>query len=72
MDRLGNLSGAVEALRQAVRLAPGSGFREDAMARLVEAYERLGQQKSCVAARDSYLKAFPRGVHANAARARCQ
>lgn len=64
MDRLGDLPGAVQALKRAVQLAPGSGFREDAMARLVTAYQRLGQSAACARAREQYLAAYPGGVHA--------
>lgn len=71
MDRLGDLNGAVHALNQAVRLAPGSAFREDAMARLVEAYQRLGQTAACSSAQQQYLKSFPTGVHAATVRSRC-
>lgn len=63
MDRLGDLPGAVQALKQAVSLAPGSGFREDAMARLVRAYDALGRRDECRRARQQYLAAFPSGVH---------
>jgi hypothetical protein len=64
MDRLGDLPGAVRALKQAVALAPGSGFREDAMARLVRAYDGMGQKDACLRAQKQYLNAFPSGVHA--------
>jgi hypothetical protein len=64
MDRLGDLPGAVQALKRAVQLAPGSGFREDAMARLVTAHQRLGQAAACERARGQYLAAYPSGVHA--------
>lgn len=63
MDRLSDLPGAVQALKQAVTLAPGSGFREDAMARLVRAYDALGRKDECRRARQQYLSAFPKGVH---------
>jgi transmembrane sensor len=71
MDRLGDLTGAISALNQAVRLAPGSAFREDAMARLVDAHQRLGQTSACVSAQQVYLKNFPSGVHAATVRSRC-
>ena len=63
MDRLGDLAGAVQALERAVQLAPGSGFREDAMARLVTAYAASSRSSECARARDAYLAAFPAGVH---------
>lgn len=71
MDRLGNLQGAVNALRQAVTLAPGSGFREDAMARLVQAYAAMGSVGPCRQARRAYLEAFPSGVHAASVAQKC-
>lgn len=71
MDRLGDLPGAVQALKRAVQLAPGSAFREDALARLVTAYQRLGQAAACARAREQYLGAFPSGVHAESVRRAC-
>lgn len=72
MDRLGDLRGAVTALNQAVHLAPSANVREDAMARLVDAYHRMGMDESCENARQSYLSAFPAGVHAATVRVRCR
>jgi hypothetical protein len=71
MDRLGDLAGAVQALERAVQLAPGSGFREDAMARLVTAYAASGRNSECTRARDAYLAAFPAGVHRDAVTRGC-
>ncbi len=71
MDRLGDLHGAVAALRRAVTLAPGAGFKEDAMARLVDAYAAMGASDSCEKARKAYLDAFPSGVHAAAVAQKC-
>ena len=62
MDRLGDLAGAVRALERAVALAPGSSFREDALARLVTAYAGLHNQAGCQRTRDQYLREFPAGV----------
>lgn len=72
MDRLGNLPGAVSALRQAVLLAQDAGIREDAMARLVRAYDALGSPDRCREAQATYLKSFPSGVHAAAVSTRCR
>lgn len=66
MGPLHDLGGAVQAFQRAIALAPGSGFREDAMARLVEAYAALGRTAECRSARDAYLKSYPHGVHAGA------
>jgi transmembrane sensor len=71
MDRLGDWAGAVQALERAVQLAPGSGFREDAMARLVTAYAASGRNADCVRSRDAYLAAFPAGVHRDAVARGC-
>ena len=65
--RLGPLSdvnGAAQAFRRAIALAPGSAFRQDAMARLVEAYAAAGKLESCASAKAAYLKDYPQGVHA--------
>jgi len=71
MDRLGDMSGAARVLERAVVLAPGSGFREDAMARLVTAYAALGDSAGCSRARGRYLSSFPQGVHRQAVAGRC-
>jgi hypothetical protein len=71
MGPLRDLNGAVQAFKRAIALAPGSGFREDAMARLVEAYAALGRGAECRSARDAYLKSYPSGVHAGSVAAKC-
>jgi TolA-binding protein len=71
MDRLGDLPGAIQALERAMTLAPGSGFREDAMARLVTAYGRSGNNARCTRARDAYLKRYPEGVHRQTVAKQC-
>jgi tetratricopeptide (TPR) repeat protein len=71
MGPLGDVPGAVQAFRRAITLAPGAGFKEDAMARLVEAYATLGQLAQCRRARDAYLESYPRGVHAVSVAKRC-
>jgi transmembrane sensor len=72
MDRLGDLAGAAQALERAVRLAPGSGFSEDARARLVTAYQASGRTADCTRARDAYLAAYPAGVHRDAVSRGCR
>ncbi len=72
MDRLGDLKGAVAALNQAVQLGPGANVREDAMARLVDAHHRMGNDEACASAQRAYLSAFPSGVHAATVRLRCE
>jgi transmembrane sensor len=71
MDAFHDLPGAVEALSAAIRIAPGGGFREDAMARVVQAYDVMGAAQACVRARDRYLASYPGGAQAAAIRARC-
>ncbi len=71
MDSLRDLPGAAQALERAVALAPGSGFREDAIARLVQVYDGLGRNADCSRARDRYLKHYPSGVHRDAVAVRC-
>jgi transmembrane sensor len=71
MGPLGDVRGAVTAFRRAIALAPGAGFKEDAMARLVEAYGALGDAKQCRQAREAYLASYPRGVHAASVAKRC-
>jgi transmembrane sensor len=72
MDRLGDLPGAARALERAVALAPGSEFREDAMARLVAAHAGAHNLTACIRARDQYLVEFPRGVHRRIVAAGCR
>lgn len=71
MDRFGDMKGAISALERAMTLAPGSGFREDALARVVTAYARSGNQAGCKRAKDRYLKSYPRGVHREAVLDQC-
>jgi len=72
MDRLGDVHGAIQALQRAVALAPGAGFREDAMARLVDAYSAAGSMERCRSAQAAYLDAYPSGVRASAVARRCR
>jgi tetratricopeptide (TPR) repeat protein len=72
MDRLGDVHGAIQALQRAVALAPGAGFREDAMARLVDAYAAAGALERCRSAQSAYLESYPSGVRASAVARRCR
>jgi transmembrane sensor len=63
MDSLGDASGALEALADAIQLAPGAPFREDAEARRVQLLSRSGAVASCEQARASYLARYPAGAH---------
>jgi transmembrane sensor len=72
MDHLGDLTGAVVSLQRALRLAPAASVREDALARLVRATDRLGRHDDCTHARDSYLARYPSGIHAAAIAKACE
>jgi transmembrane sensor len=66
MDALGDLAGAVQALKQSIALAPTGVFREDAEACLATAYARLHDRPRCESARRAYLDRHPEGMHAAA------
>jgi transmembrane sensor len=72
MDSLADPQGAITALQRAIAIEPEAGYREDAMARLVYAYESLGAPIMCTKARDGYLAEFPKGAHATALAGRCK
>jgi hypothetical protein len=63
MDRLNDMPGAVQALEQAVALAPGAELREDALARLVAAAASAHDRIRCTRARTRYLTDYPSGIH---------
>lgn len=71
MDRFGDMKGAISAFERAMALAPGSGFREDALARVVTAHARSGNLAECKRAKERYLKSYPRGVHREAVLEQC-
>jgi hypothetical protein len=71
LDRLGDARGAAEAFNDALAIAPDAPFREDAQARLVEAYAASGERARCLDARAAYLLRYPRGVHRDKVAARC-
>jgi transmembrane sensor len=64
LDVLHDTAGAIEALERSLTLAPGASFRQDALARLVSAYDRAGRASACRDSRDRYLREYPDGVHA--------
>ncbi|HJK95798.1 MAG TPA: FecR domain-containing protein [Polyangiaceae bacterium LLY-WYZ-14_1] len=68
MDRMGDAGGAARAFQRALALGAPAGVREDAMARLAQAFAGLGREERCLRARAAYLDAYPRGVHAAAVR----
>jgi hypothetical protein len=71
MDRLGDVRGAVVPLEQAAKLVTDPGLREDAMARLVRAFELLGDKERCLDARGLYLDTHPTGVHVGSVAEAC-
>jgi transmembrane sensor len=71
LDALGDPAGAAEALSDSIALSPGASFREDAEARLVEAFDRTHDAGRCAAARKAYLARHPNGVHAADVASRC-
>ena len=71
MDRFGDMKGAIVAFEKAMALAPGSGFREDALARVVTAHARSGNQAGCKQAKQRYLASYPRGIHRQAVLDQC-
>ncbi len=71
MDALGDLRGAVAALREAAKTIPHGSLHEDAQARLVDALDGLRDRDGCRRARAEYLARYQRGVHAMAMGARC-
>jgi transmembrane sensor len=71
LDRLDDPRGAAEAFNDAIAVAPDAPFREDAQARLVEAYDASGDRARCVDARAAYLLRYPRGIHRDKIAARC-
>jgi hypothetical protein len=71
LDRLGDPRGAARAFEDAVSIAPAAPFREDAQARLVEAYAAGGERERCLDAQAAYLSRYPRGLHRQKVASRC-
>jgi transmembrane sensor len=71
MDALTQPKAALDAFGAALRSNPRASFREDAVARIVVAFDQLGEREACRLARDRYQKEFPGGVHALALASRC-
>jgi transmembrane sensor len=71
LDRLDDPRGAAEAFDDALATGPDAPFREDAQARLVEAYDASRDHARCLGARAAYLSRYPRGVHRAKIAARC-
>jgi TolA-binding protein len=71
MDALHAYGPAAEAFRRAIVAAPNDGIREDALARLIEALDAMGDRAGCLREQGRYQARYPRGVHATAVGARC-
>jgi transmembrane sensor len=72
MDALHDPASAIEALERAAAAGDDASFHEDALARMVVAYDAEGRTAACRKARDRYLARYPNGVHAHVLAARCQ
>ncbi|HVY32231.1 MAG TPA: FecR domain-containing protein [Polyangiaceae bacterium] len=71
MDSQHAYGAASDAFRRAIAAAPNEGVREDAMARLVESVDALGDKTACLTEQQRYQARYPTGVHAAAVRGRC-
>jgi len=71
MDRLGDRPGAVRAFRRALTLGRASPLRQDALRRLVELYDTLGNDQACRRMRERYLADHPDGRYAREVGRRC-
>lgn len=72
MDAQHAYAPAADAFRRAIAAAPNEGVREDAMARLVESVDALGDKSGCLTEQQRYQARYPNGVHAASVRARCR
>lgn len=72
MDALGDPRGAIDALERAAGAGAAASFHEDALARMVVAYDAEGRREACRKARERYLDRYPSGVHAHVLSARCK
>lgn len=62
MDSLHDARGAIRAFERSLRDSR-SPFRQEAMARIVEAHASVNAQRACRRARDAYLRQYPAGRH---------
>jgi transmembrane sensor len=72
MDALSDPRGAIEALERAAAAGATASFHEDALARMVVAYDAEGRREACRKARERYLERYPSGVHAHVLSGRCR
>ncbi len=71
MDSLPDLRGATEALELSLALSPHAQFAEEALLRLVKAYDGRGLTGPCVHARSDYLTRFPTGTYVESIKGYC-
>jgi ferric-dicitrate binding protein FerR (iron transport regulator) len=71
LNHFGDAAGALGALQDAIKLGPRAPFREEAEARIVDAYATLGRDADCVRAREQFLGRHPRSVHGAAVAGKC-
>jgi hypothetical protein len=71
LNHLSDASGALAALQDAIKLGPRAPFREEAEARIVDAFAALGRGADCARAREQFLARHPRSVHAAAVAGKC-
>ncbi len=71
LNHLGDPAGALSALQDAIKLGPRAPFREEAEARMVDAFASLGRGAECARAREQFLARHPRSVHAAAVAGKC-
>ena len=71
MDSLKDLPGATVAFERVAMTSAATPFREEALARLTQAYSELGQLAECGRAKTRYLKSYPDGAHEAAVSKRC-
>jgi len=72
MDALSDPAGAISAFERALGAGSAASFHEDALARIVVAYDAQGRREACEKARERYLERYPNGVHAHVLSARCK
>ena len=71
LNHLGDPSGALDALEDAVQLGPRAALREEAELRIIDALWALGRAVDCARARDEFIARHPRSVHTSSMSGRC-
>jgi hypothetical protein len=71
LNHLNDPAGALAALQDAIKLGPRAPFREEAEARIVDAFAALGRGADCARSREQFLVRHPRSVHAAAVAGKC-